>query len=987
MILNIKIMKVALFSASFGAVLFITPLLAFGQTVTIDNDIPQGTLGHWSVVMQTGGESHLAFITASRARGDIFTEDVLFDYFSYVDIGTHTPAFQLSGSAPAVIDPNNPDMVVSTGSFTGANGNTIQWKVTSAIPDNGKVMTNKIEFRTADGSALGKLRFFQYLDEDIESVSDDVFFTIGTAAGKNLELFTLDSGEEYGVSHSGAFDIPTGLRNSLYMGWAADHYDSMKPRIVNHTQQVSTAGIIGNLSTFNHPNLGTVFGPADIVSVIAWDVDPNQSEAAVITTLGGVPEASNIFVPSLIDPPGARSLQTDNLIGDIDSGKPTVILTHGLQFTDTDTANIWTAFGANQAGRLAADLLGDDVNVLQYRWEEADQVRGVPDRDEYIKARRNVYDAGERLARLLKEELGPNYSQPIHFVGHSLGTAVNAYAARNLLGSLPIARAQFTILDYPNHIADRNIFGGIDRLTQEEENLYGFDSDFFTTLLPLQRNDLTLKIDNYFASQDVQSSSAVGDIVSGPVYNHNYNPSNPPSGLVNPNDLDDEIMGNETFDNDHSGVHQWYRWTMRPNNPFPDGPDDVCTVSSIDRANWPSGFHDSLNPCQRGWYWSVNNPDVLGNEVRWRLRFPTNNGGRVNVNTSQALNLEEQITVGDCSVEGSAQSLGVRCRESSSPYVVFNTTIPNDARYLSFDYRVTALGDGDYFAVLLDNTPIWLLSGGSAVAGQWTSTGPIPISAFAGERRLTIALYGMGEPNAEFEINNFQTFGTEMIMDTVDPRIVGYWNFDEGIGNIANDSTQNSNHGGINGATWSPDSPDTSESSLLFGPGHNYVSVPDSSFLDLAESFTISAWIKPTSPYDQVQTIFVKGAYEPGGRNYSLAINYGWSLSNVWAQIANCNFPNNNLATLSKPIKLNEWQNIVFRYRAETKTRDIFLDSELVSSNTAAICTPLTNTQPLYLGGVPASPWSGFSKFTGGMDNVMIYHSALSDEEIAGMLR
>ena len=35
--------------------------------------------------------------------------------------------------------------------------------------------------------------------------------------------------------------------------------------------------------------------------------------------------------------------------------------------------------------------------------------------------------------------------------------------------------------------------------------------------------------------------------------------------------------------------------------------------------------------------------------------------------------------------------------------------------------------------------------------------------------------------------------------------LVGFWNFNEGNGNVLNDLTNNGNNGTINGATWSTD--------------------------------------------------------------------------------------------------------------------------------------------------------------------------------------
>ena len=140
-----------------------SPVLVFGQTITSSNGIPRGTLNHWSVVVGTGGESRQAFVTARRsASRDIFTENVLFDYFSYVDVGVPGNAFRLSGSAP-VADPADPNTISSFGSFTGENGNTINWTVTSTIPNGSLVMTSRFTFTTADGGTLGKLRFLQYM--------------------------------------------------------------------------------------------------------------------------------------------------------------------------------------------------------------------------------------------------------------------------------------------------------------------------------------------------------------------------------------------------------------------------------------------------------------------------------------------------------------------------------------------------------------------------------------------------------------------------------------------------------------------------------------------------------------------------------------------------------------------------------------------------------------------------------------------------------
>jgi hypothetical protein len=103
-----------------------------------------------------------------------------------------------------------------------------------------------------------------------------------------LALLTFDNTQVIGVNHSGAFVSPFGLENGVFAGWAAGRYPLMRNRISDGTQSVLVEGAVEDaLAAFGHPQLGTVFGPADITSVLAWDVGPNASSAAVTTSLGG----------------------------------------------------------------------------------------------------------------------------------------------------------------------------------------------------------------------------------------------------------------------------------------------------------------------------------------------------------------------------------------------------------------------------------------------------------------------------------------------------------------------------------------------------------------------------------------------------------------------------------------------------------------------------------------------------------------------------
>ena len=128
---------------------------------------------------------------------------------------------------------------------------------------------------------------------------NDVFFTRGSFAGNDLQLFTIDNAQGFGVSHSGALSNAQGLNNASFSGWAVDNFNDMKPRLAAGTQSVSISGLFeAGVNPTTNAFVGAAFGPIDIVSVLAWSVDPNATSARIVTTLGGVPDIRVINPPN-----------------------------------------------------------------------------------------------------------------------------------------------------------------------------------------------------------------------------------------------------------------------------------------------------------------------------------------------------------------------------------------------------------------------------------------------------------------------------------------------------------------------------------------------------------------------------------------------------------------------------------------------------------------------------------------------------------------
>lgn len=353
---------------------------------------------------------------------------------------------------------------------------------------------------------------------------------------------------------------------------------------------------------------------------------------------------------------------------------------------------------------------------------------------------------------------------------------MNAYAASAFLQkAINVTSAQFTALDRPHHInkmpynnvmLSDNPLGPLTCLAivaasteldpgsicfSRFEEIWGFDGDFFADNLQDIRPQgplLDLRIDNYF-TRDINlfvGGAGVGDRANGEIYNHLE-----PRGLVEPNQVGG-LLFEEDFNNNHSGVQQWYRWTIGPNS-------DIFTEQNSSELFCDNNFNspwdipntllwgNSLNPCASGWYWALNGP--------YPDAFPYHLvGSRIEVQ-------RENLSLGHienhgCELDQLPVVTLITCIEHSSPFVVAAAEIPQDADFLSFEYRFPSTGEKDYAAVFIDNIPVWTTESVDAFGNEFIGSGSIPIRGLTGQHQLTVALYGVGQPNAEFQIRNLR---------------------------------------------------------------------------------------------------------------------------------------------------------------------------------------------------------------------------------------
>jgi len=592
-----------------------------------------------------------------------------------------------------------------------------------------------------------------------------VQLTLNVPAGAEFwavdwKFFSEEFPEFVGSQFNDAFFIETPSSDINIVGNIPVSDTNIATDLFGSRVSINTTGVTG-MTALNAA--GTTYDGATGILTTAGRVDEGATQINIIfsvTDLGDSVYDTTVFLdnfrfddefiaPPPADPPGDKELIPG---GGVDSNAPTVVLTHGLSKKsafDGAPDSLWIGTNVKQAGALISQDVGSSVNIFHYIWEGGFQAGFTgPTENSYNAADAYVADAGANLAKeLLKpENLGPNYTGKIHFIGHSLGTIVNAYAARLFLEkAVGVEEAQFTALDRPDHVKKIPgciAFPGCD----------GYDENFFAAIFQdLQikpSRGLNLLIDNYFSTD----GAGVGDETNGiNVYNH--------TELINPNDLDDQIFDDEGLDNNHSGVHQWYRWTMDPNEL--DDLFAVCDFNTGELINLNPFFDASLNPCNLGWKWSI---------VRLNpLPFP-NTVDQVVAIKANLLPLDDYVDHGCTkSVTGSGSTI-IQCVEASSPFGIANVSIPQDAKTLSFQYRFTHIGDGDYAAIYLDNILIWMLAGDSYPGGnEFVNSGLIPIEGLTGERALTVVLYGVNEPNARFEIRNILTSVTQPAIEiTVD---------------------------------------------------------------------------------------------------------------------------------------------------------------------------------------------------------------------------
>lgn len=209
---------------------------------------------------------------------------------------------------------------------------------------------------------------------------------------------------------------------------------------------------------------------------------------------------------------------------------------------------------------------------------------------------------------------------------------------------------------------------------------------------------------------------------------------------------------------------------------------------------------------------------------------------------------------------------------------------------------------------------------------------------------------------------------------------VGHWKFDEGLGSIAYDSSENQNDGMIVGCTYTNNVPRPSANfALAFNntlgaePADSYVMIPDSPSLRLSSALTIQAWINASQAGGKRMHIVAK---ESGpSTNDSYALWYNWDgylyfgLMSTPIASVRTEFP-----------AMNVWHHVAGVW--DGSIMRLYVDGDEVANKSFA--GPLVyDSNPVLIGAddqdgddIPEEGWIGL------IDDVRIYDYARTAEQI-----
>jgi pimeloyl-ACP methyl ester carboxylesterase len=451
-------------------------------------------------------------------------------------------------------------------------------------------------------------------------------------------------------------------------------------------------------------------------------------------------------------------------------------MTHGLNGSPSDWAEYMAQIIQTRIGKNA-------VNLVAWDWSAEAQ---APLYDVGVIARKAPGE-GNALGANLIAALGANYSQRIHFIGHSLGTLVNAAAADYVhTHGFSWTNTQMTLCD------DAEIAWG----------LSGSKLQISTTLpstIGQDGNTLFILYGNSSNPQPLWGSPLPKQFVWADNYVSAVGQLHPEAGNViltytYPSSAPDLSTWWTEWLNFHDYSHYFYEDTIEPGIFNTGGQINatymgfICSFEGGDIAGRPATntvfYQDpnglELNLVQTDFNFATNFLNarlksvlgtLAGSEANFAVDHPIQAAGQVtgaidNVG-NWIVNLITSIGNGSL-VQGSAHPLGGPMPNGSSSsnspadaWLPLN--VPSTVVSMSFDFMLQGDGNNDSFQAALNGTNVLSLETVLIRTNVTMNSGLIDVSRYAGTNvELFLGIVGGTSTNAQLTVSDIQFYSAAL---------------------------------------------------------------------------------------------------------------------------------------------------------------------------------------------------------------------------------
>jgi hypothetical protein len=482
----------------------------------------------------------------------------------------------------------------------------------------------------------------------------------------------------------------------------------------------------GNNGWGNVPNLGPYSGGSYSYNY-AYAVEFNsQVLQQVPTTKTPVKPLTTVVTPS------AAQLEVFNPSsgtfgsGTVNPSLPTIVLTHGWQ----DSPSGWVS---NMAGLINADIVHDlngpstPVNIVAWNWSSE------ADTPQLGYATSRTQEEGAGLGEALSATLGSNYQQPIHFLGHSLGTLVDAEAVNVFHSHDPNSQIQDTLFD------DAEVANLADGLSVVPPPL---GSPLWATSIP--EDGSYAYLDNYISAVGNLHPEAVNVVLTqgptdlNPVAFHSY-----------PQQWYSETIGSQAtqalmgfrYDITQGGVNG--QQPLPGSGAFIQSSTNELTLNPVSYADAEAAIAQR-DATEVG----MESLDLTIGGVNAAIQTE----GQVQTDIEQASQtigasiesvLVPKITLTKGTPMEGAARVAFKSKSSDEPadsstssvssYAWLPITIPSNAQYLSLNFTFHDLSQSDFLSVGINDTPILAIESQFITDGASNSSGLLDVSQWSGQ--------------------------------------------------------------------------------------------------------------------------------------------------------------------------------------------------------------------------------------------------------------